>query len=167
MVTSNIPLGSIVAPNVDIGPIKTALETRGAALGSQLPSDAAAQLQSDVNAYEVVVDGSGDSVSFKTQMNESYLVGYLASHGTPISGGDGGTAHNLDGSTYTSRVPHQLQGTPLPWYELPIVEVESELNHVVELMAHDAVENAMSKSSSAIAEAVKPEVIEMVRGLFS
>lgn len=167
MAMSNIPLGDIVAPNVDTLPILTAIQTRGSALASQLPADAAAQLQSDVGAYEISVVGQGKSVTFQTRMNESYLVGYLSSHGTPVSGGDGGSAHNVDGSTYTSSVPSQLQGTPLPWYELPIIEVESELNHVVELFASDAVENAAARSTEAITEAVKPEIIGMIGGQLS
>ena len=111
-----------------------------------------------MSAYQCFVSSDGSNVSFKTKIESSYLIEYLKSHGTPVSGGEDGTAHNLDGTTYESKVDPDLWGTPLPWYELPTLQGEDEVKHLIEIMAPDAVNAAAKLSTHEIAEAVSPYV---------
>lgn len=165
MDTNNIPIGDIVISNIDIDLINSAIRQRAESIGSQLPADAAAQLQTDMSAIECQATSTGSGIQFSTKISESYLLSYLQKHGTPVSGGDGGIVHDLDGSTHESRVPKQLQGTPLPWYELPTLDGEDEIKHIIEIMAPDAVQDGINKSRSAIAETIAPIMIDKVIGM--
>lgn len=160
---SNLPAGEIVVSHVDVKPINDAIKHRAETLASQLPSGPAEQLISDMEAYECTASANGSQISFKPNITESYLINYLKNHSTPVTGGNGGTAHNVDGSTYQSKVPRQLWGQPLPWLELPILQGEDEVYHIIELMAKDAVENAIANSTKDISEAVKPIVSQQIR----
>lgn len=160
---SNLPAGEIVISHIDVKPINEAIEHRAETLASQLPSDAAEQFINDMKAYECTVLANGSQISFKPNISESYLINYLKNHSTPVTGGDGGIAHNVDGSTYQSDVPQQLWGQPLPWLELPTLQGEDEVYHIIEVMAKDAVENAIANSTHEISEAVKPIVSQQIR----
>lgn len=160
---SNIPLGDIVAPNVDVGPINRAIKDRAEGLASQMNPEAAEQFVSDMSSLECSVEGAGYELSFSLHPSQSYLLEYLKSHGVPVAGGDGGTAHNVDGSTYQSLVNPKLWGTELPWLELPVLDGEDEAKHIVEIMGSDAGQDAVNRSGSEIIQAVKPEVMNEVR----
>ena len=152
MATNN--LADIIVGRVDLSPINNAIKQRAEALGSQMREEAAEQFVSDMSQFESSVESSGSSLIFKSKISDSYLINYLKDHGTPVAGGDNGTAHNVDGSTYESRVPKALQGTPLPWYELPHFDCEEEVQHLVEIMAPDATQDAINNSESEIREQV-------------
>lgn len=158
-------LGDIVVNHVDLTIINNAIKQRAEALGGQLNADAAAQFISDMSQIECSVESNGTGLVFNTKLSDSYLLNYLKNHTTPVSGGEGGEAHNVDGSTYESGVPYQLQGTPLPWYELPTVEGQDEANKVVEIMASDASRAAVNSSLPEIeSEVVMPYVREHLFG---
>lgn len=147
-------VADIVLTYVDISIINNAIKQRASALGEQMNPEAAEQFMSDMNQIECSVLSDGSSLSFIAEPSESYLLKYLQAHGTPVAGGDDGTAHNVDGSTYNSRVPKRLWGTPLPELELPVLDGNDEAHHIVELMAPDAARQAVSKSKAEIAEQI-------------
>lgn len=159
-------IADIVVSYVDVEPINQAIATRAETLGEQMDPKAAQQFIDDMKAYKCKAESDGNSVSFKTEMSESYLINYLKNHGTPESGGEGGIVHDVDGSTYESSVPEHLQGTPLPWYELPVFDGEDEIHHIVEIMAQDAVQSAIPGSKQEISDSiVKPYIQEEIAQL--
>ena len=147
-------LADIIINHVDLSIINNAIKQRAEALGSQMNEEAASQFVSDMSQFEASVESSGSSLVFKSKLSDSYLLNYLKNHGTPVAGGDNGEAHNVDGSTYESRVPKALQGTPIPWYELPHLDGEEEVQHLVEIMAPDAAEDAANNSADEIKEQI-------------
>lgn len=147
-------ISDIIVKYIDLEPINLAIKQRAKALASQLDEEAANQFISDMSSFKSSVECKGSSVSINVSPSESYLLNYLQNHSTPVSGGDGGQAHNIDGSTYESNVPKQLQGTPLPWYELPVIDGEDEIQHLIEIMAPDAVQNAVNNGLEQIKEKV-------------
>ena len=162
---SKYPIGEIVASHMDTSPIDQALKGRAEALASQLNSKAGAQLVSDMGNLEFKVTGEGQSVSGKIDISDSYIIEYLKNHSTPVAGGDSGTVHDPSGATYHSNVDPNLWGTELPWYEMPIMDVRQEAEHVVELMFPDAVQDAVSRSTSDIGELIKPEIVKEISSM--
>ena len=165
---NSINIADIIINDIDLEPINLAIKARAQALASQLPPEAADQLVSDMDAFECAVTSEGNSVSFKLNVKESYLIEYLKSHGTPVTGGDQGEAHNVDGSTYESRVPPDLWGTPLPWLELPHLEiVKSEIEPILKIMAPEAVKSSINSSSSAFKDILKMMLTQELKNIFS
>lgn len=149
----DIDLATIVMSHIDVSPINRAIQQRAEVLASQLNPEAAEQFASDCKSYSCNVAMDGDNIAFTPEVSESYLIEYLRSHGTPVAGGDNGTAHNVDGSTYESNVPEKFWGTPLPWLELPTIDGKEEVMHIIQLMAKDAVQDSVSRSNKEIKEA--------------
>ena len=165
---NNINIADIIINDIDLEPINLAIKARAQALASQLPPEAADQLVSDMDAFECAVTSEGNSVSFKLNVKESYLIEYLKNHGTPVAGGDGGTVHNLDGSTDTSNVTQNLWGTPLPWLELPHLEiVKSEIEPILKIMAPEAVKSSINSNSSAFKDILKMMLTQELKNIFS
>lgn len=158
MVMNNI--ASIVIPYINTEPILSALKSRAEALAGQMNPEAGSQFASDMQSIDCNVQDQGENISFAPQISESYIVNYLASHDTPVAGGDNGTAHNVDGSTYQSNVPKKFWGTPLPFLELPIIDALNEAIQIVRLLAPDAVKDAISNSKEKILEVIKPQIIQ-------
>ena len=93
---TNIIIGDIVAAGVDVSVINNNIKQRANDLASQMNPDAAAQFVSDMSEIECVVSSNGNTITGKLQPSQSYLLNYLKSHGTPVSGGDNGTAQTAD-----------------------------------------------------------------------
>lgn len=146
----DIDLATIVISHMDVSPINRAIQQRAEALASQLRPEAAEQFLSDFKSYSCNAALEGDEIAFTPEVSESYLIEYLKDHGTPVAGGDNGTAHNVDGSTYESRVPEKFWGTPLPWLELPTIDGKEEVSHVIQLMAGDAIRDSVNRSNKEI-----------------
>lgn len=158
-------VADIVISYVDVDIINNAIKQRALALGEQMNPEAADQFISDMNEIVCSVKSNGSSLTFSAEPSESYLINYLKSHGTPVAGGDDGTAHNVDGSTYQSRVPERLWGTPLPEFELPVLDGNDEAQHMVELLAPDAARNAVESSKDEIAhQIVIPYIQQQIGG---
>jgi len=162
MDTSNIPIGIIAAANADPEIINRAIRNRAETLAGEMRPEAAAQFVADMGELQCVIEGEAQGLTFSLTPSQSYLLNYLKSHGTPVTGGDGGTVHDVDGSTYPSKVPPQLWGVPLPWLELPTVQGEDEAQHILEIMAPDCANDAVQKSSAEIAELIKPIVTQEI-----
>ena len=159
-------IADIVITHVDVEPINLAIKNRAEALAGQMNQEASEQFLSEMNEIICSVSANNGSLSFSIEPSESYLLNYLKNHGTPVAGGDGGTAHNVDGSTYESRVPVKFWGTELPELELPTLDGEDEAYHIVEIMSPDAAQNAVSDSKDEIAETiVKPFIIEQLSNI--
>jgi len=163
---SNVPTGEIIISHVNVEPINTAIKERAKTLAEQLNPEAASQFESDMGSYECYAEGHGTDLLFGIKVSESYLINYLKSHGTPVSGGEDGVAHNVDGSTYTSRVPRQLQGTPLPELELPVIDGEEEAQQLLAIMAPDAAHNAIAESKTEIQKAIVPSIQKEIYQMF-
>lgn len=158
----NIATGEVVAKYVNTDEINRSIQERIAVLSGELNPEAAAQLVADGNKLETVVEGHGNSVSGKNVLKESYLIEYLKQHDIPVSGGDGGTAHNVDGSPYSSKVPIQLQGNELESLMLPIIDVKTEADNYLNIVFKDKVEEAATNAAGEIKELITPTVKEMV-----
>lgn len=77
----------------------------------------------------------------------------------PLSGGDGGIAHNPDNSTYTSAVPANLQGQVLEGFAKEGEDVMGEVAMMLRDLFRDEVQSAVGESKTEIAEAFKVYLI--------
>jgi len=159
---SQINAGEIIVKYINPDTLKRMWDERVKALASQMDDESANQLASDASSFEIKITGEGNKVKAENVLAESYLINYLKSHGVPMSGGEGGTVHNVDGSTYTSSVPPQLQETPLPWYELPIMDIKNEADNFLAITFPDEIEAAQSRAIEEIKEAATPYITEYV-----
>ena len=164
---SNIHVAEIIINDLDLEPINLAIKARAQALASQLSPEAADQLISDMDAFECTISADGNSVSFGLDIKESYLVEYLKNHETPVAGGDNGIAHNVDGTTYKSRVDPNLWGTELSWLKLPLLDVEEEAGQILKIMAPDAVKASINSSSSAFRDVLKMMMTQEIKNILS
>lgn len=159
-------VAEIVVSHIDTQPINQAIKERAEALASQLNPEAAKQFISDMSELVCNARQNGNSASFSVEPSTAYLINYLRSHDTPVLGGDDGTAHNVDGTTYESIVPERLWGTPLPDLELPTIDGEDEAYHIAEIMAQDAMQDAVNRSKQEITEQIaKPYIIEQLSSI--
>jgi len=159
---SQIHAGEIIVKYIKTDKLKEMWDERVKALAYQMDDESANQLASDASSFEIKISGEGNKVKAENVLSETYLINYLKSHDVPVSGGEGGTVHNVDGSTYTSSVPQQLQGTPLPWYELPIIDIKNEADNFLGITFPDEVEVANSRAIEEIKEAATPYFTEYV-----
>ena len=166
----DIPAGEILAKYINVDRMNKRKDERLETLANELNPEAAAQLIADGQKFVTVVEGKGNSVKARNQITESYLITYLADHDVPKSGGDNGTAHNVDGSTYKSLVPPELQGEELESLMLPIIDVIEEMNNLNRITLPEEV--AVAKPQAAeeiknlIAEKVKPYFVQRVQQIF-
>lgn len=163
---NSIATGEIVAKHIDAERIRQRLSDRFSVLASQLPADAASQFMQDSQAIECQVSGNGQTVSFGLKPSESYLIKYLESHSTPVSGGSGGMVHELDGSVRQSLVDPDLWGTELPWLELPILDCKNEAEQFLQIIAPEEVQASIASSKNEIAQAAVPVVTKQIQQLF-
>lgn len=81
----------------------------------------------------------------------------------PLLGGDNGTAHNPDGSTYNSKVPYQLYGTPWPGYAKPATGVINEIRTMLATHFRTYMKEVIDASKKEILQLVKSYVAEQVQ----
>ena len=159
---NSIPFGDIIVRNIDMSIINQNIANRAVALASQMNPEAASQFEEDMKSYECTAKSEGNSISFDLDLSQSYLLKYLANHGTPVTGGDDGIAHNVDGSTYHSNVNPRNWGIELPMLELPVVDGKDEALKILELFSKDAMQNAIRKSTSDIYDYMNPILTEAI-----
>lgn len=159
----SIPVGEIVAKHVDSAALNRRLLDLINRLATQLNEEASAQFINDTKAIELQVNGESSSVTGSLTVPEAYLLEYLADHDIPVAGGDGGTAHNVDGSVYHSRVNPNFWGTELPELALPVFDVKEEAENLAPILLRDEIENnAMPASTGEIGEQAAPIMSELV-----
>lgn len=159
----NVPIGEIIAAHIDTNKLNEMISARISVLAEQLNEEASQQLVQDGSKIHTVVEGEMQNVGAHNELKESYLISYLQSHSVPVAGGDAGTVHNVDGSTYHSRVPMKFWGNELSSLMLPIIDVFEEADNYLNIIFPDAVEEAKPKAMPEITEAVKPEIMNYVK----
>ena len=132
------------------------------------PAEAAA-MDAEIAATKFVVSFSGNTVTGEIITSGSLYDGVSTEgKGEAYIGGSGGIVTDPDGSTRMSNVPPQLWGTSVvegsaepssPWKENVMTMVESLLPGLVG--------DVMNAHRQEIAEAAKPEIAEMLGGVFS
>lgn len=158
----HVPLGEIIVKYIDKEKINNRLSERIQALSYQLNDKASAQLQEDAGKVEADIQGEGKQILAKIALKQSYLIQYLKNHDVPVAGGDNGTAHNVDGSTYQSSVDPKFWGNELESLMLPIMDVIEEEENLLNITFKEDVEEAQSAASEEICEALKPDVAAAV-----
>ena len=83
----------------------------------------------------------------------------------PLSGGSGGTATNPDGSTYTSAVPWQLQGVPLPEYAKAPNPISEGITTMLQTLVPNWISEAAGECSKEIGALVKDEIVNAIQQL--
>ena len=162
MATSNlsfdIPAGEILAKYINVERMNQRLQDRIATLAQELNEEASAQLIKDGKKIQVNVQGQGDTITAKNILTESYLIEYLQDHDVPKSGGVNGIAHNVDGSTYISAVPLELQGQEIQEYMLPIMDIIEESNNLTGITFPEEAEVAKPKAIDEMKETAVPMI---------
>ena len=164
---SDIPFGEIIAKNIDLDPMNNSLKVRAEMLASQLNPKAAAEVVSEAGGLQWTVTGQNNSIGFEVVEKNIPFINQLANGPiVPVAGGDNGTAHNPDGTTYQSKVPEKFYGNPLESLALPRAEFMNEIEHTGELLAVDAYDNSAQVSSGEIEQLIAPRCEEEIARAF-
>ena len=110
----------------------------------------------------IFVDGSSISLELRFDKKDNWYNIILHGMKAPLTGGNGGIAHNPDGSTYESQVPPQLQRRPIEEFAKEGIPLEQEILTIVETLYDGIVKEAAHACSDEIAEAYKPYIIEQI-----
>lgn len=166
---NDIPFGEIIAKNVDLGPINNSVKVRAEMLASQLNPKAAAEVTSEAEGLQWSVSAQNNSVIFEiTEANIPFINQLANGPSIPVAGGDNGTAHNPDGSTYQSNVPKVFYGNPLESLALPKADLMNEIQYTGKLFASDACNSSAQASNGEIKQLVLPrfsnEVAKIMKG---
>lgn len=81
---------------------------------------------------------------------------------SPVSGGQGGSVTHPDGHQEPSRVPIQLQGTPLPWLSAAGVTWKDNVIKQAQTLIPEAISSVISEYSEEISKSVRPYIEEIL-----
>ena len=81
----------------------------------------------------------------------------------PLAGGDQGTSHNPDGSTYQSKTPIQLWDKPVPGYAKPATGVINEIRIMLSDLFKTEMHEAIASGKQEILNLVKNYTAERIR----
>lgn len=118
-----------------------------------------AEYEKIADSYEYSVIQNGSSVSFVRKQRTESPYQKIIEEGmpAPLSGGEGGTVTEPDGSTRPSLVPEQLQGQELPWYAKDPNPISEEAETMLETLTAQWVEETIDESQDEIAEEAMKE----------
>lgn len=113
-----------------------------------------AEIQKMANAVKYVARQNGSSISFSLKNSEEYPFLSVIEEGLSglQSGGDNGLVTEPSGDTHISRVPSQLQGTPLPWLSKEATPITDEAEKMIEATAPDIIEDIIQSNQEAISK---------------
>ncbi len=83
----------------------------------------------------------------------------------PLAGGDHGTSHNPDGSTYESPTPYQRWNEPVPDYAKPATGVISEIRMMLADLFRSEVNDAIAAGKKEMLQLVKNYTSERIRAV--
>jgi len=171
-VFANIPIGEYVAEEVDLSPMQSMILVRIAALAPLLGNNnpkGVAELTKELALLLWKVEGEGQSVKFiLTEKKNIPFIEDIVDGTTAIAGGDGGIAHNPDGSTYRSEVDPKFWGNKLDSLSLDAINVKEDIQNLGKIYASDAIGSALrskSVSSKVISDAA-PGITNEIGGMF-
>ena len=159
---NNARLAEIIAANINSYPIEQAVDDRTSALCEQMGDEAAAQFKEDMSAININIKAVGDVIEFSSNIDNTYLINYLKNHSVPVAGGDGGIAHDVDGSIYHSIVNPKFWGNELESLNLPIFDAQKEVDNILSIMSQDATEDGADKSIKQIESCVLSEANQKI-----
>lgn len=99
---------------------------------------------------EIKDTGAGASMSISFDEKDKWFSILTNGMDAPLTGGQGGIAHNPDGSTYTSKVPGPLQGNPIPEFAREGVSLVDEINMMVKSLFKAEVQDAINASKNEL-----------------
>lgn len=121
--------------------------------------DALNEIISKTNC-DISLSNEGISLSLNFDEKENWWKIINEGMSAPLTGGNGGVAHNPDGTTYISKVPEALQGKPIPQFAKHGIDIESEIETMIKDLFTNIVNEIISSNSEEIAEAVKPYIVQ-------
>lgn len=80
----------------------------------------------------------------------------------PLAGGDNGTSHNPDGSTYPSPTPQQLWDEPVPGYAKPATGVIDEIRTMLADLFRNELKMAVASAKQEMLHLVKQYAAERI-----
>ena len=83
----------------------------------------------------------------------------------PLAGGEKGTSHNPDGSTYNSPTPYQLWDEPVPEYAKPATGVINEIRTMLATLFRQHMKEAIDASKKEILDLVKQYTSERIQNV--
>lgn len=129
----------------------------------------AAEMEAIANAFkcDIVLNNNTFTLFFfMDERNPGHFLEIVdAGMPPPLAGGDEGTAHNPDGSTYQSSVPYQLWGQPVPGYAKPATGVINEIRTMLADLFRTEMQEVISSSKSEFMKLTKEEVANRLKGV--
>lgn len=125
------------------------------------------ELMTIAESIRCTIQNEGDAFSLNIEYGDSPYLNIIE-HGmeAPLTGGDGGIAHNPDGSTYRSNVPVQFQGNPIESFAKQGEDVMGEVRMMLTDLFRNAILEAVSESKQEIADTYRSEIQNRLGGGF-
>lgn len=115
-----------------------------------------AELMNIADGITIEIFQEGNSVGMNINYGQSpYLDIIQNGMPAPLTGGDGGTAHNPDGSTYQSNVPVILQGQPIESFAKQGEDVMGEIGTMISDLFRQEIIACVDESHAELGEALK------------
>ena len=113
-------------------------------------------------SYDVKSEGSTISISENEQEVSPFMSVLENGMDAPLAGGDNGTSHNPDGSTYPSPTPKGLWNIPVEAYAKEPHPVTQDAHAIIEDTAPEQMQGIMARESTKtrFGEIAKPALID-------
>ena len=119
-----------------------------------------AELMNIADTISIEIFSEGKSVGININYGHSkYLDVIQNGMPAPLTGGDGGVAHNPDGSTYNSQVNPNFWGQPIESFAKQGEDVMGEISTMIKDLFRNELTMCVDESKSEITDAVKTYLI--------
>ena len=128
-----------------------------------------AEMEAIAEALKCEIKQDGGQFSLYFHFDERNPGGFLeivdAGMPPPLAGGDNGTSHNPDGSTYNSPTPSAMWNQPVPGYAKPATGVINEIRTMLRTLFETAFREAVDEAKPEILKLAKQQVGEQIKSV--
>lgn len=126
-----------------------------------------AEMEAIAAAFRCEIKQEGNQFELYFYMDDRNPGGFLeivdAGMPAPLAGGDEGTSHKPDGSTYNSPTPYQNWHDPVPGYAKPATGVINEIRTMLATLFRQHMKEAIDASKKEILDLVKQYTSERIQ----
>lgn len=128
-----------------------------------------AEMEAIADAFRCEIIQEDQKFTLFFHMDERNPGGFLeivdAGMPAPLAGGDHGTSHNPDGTTYASSTPKSRWNEPVPEYAKPETGVINEIRTMLQTLFHGFFTDTVKDSKAEILKAMKQQVASRLKSV--
>lgn len=126
-----------------------------------------AEMEAISDAFKCEIKKADNQFSLFFYFDEHNPGGFLeivdAGMPAPLAGGDHGTSHNPDGSTYETKTPRQFWDEPVEGYAKPATGVINEIKTMLKGIFQQEMSDAIAASKKEFAKLYQAYAVERIR----